>query len=54
MSTKKKHPDLLGQHTIVSQARSKVSGFASQLDKFEKNFQSLVGVVVLSKTKAGI
>ena len=38
---KKKNPEDLGQHTLISQARSKVNGFACQMDKFEKKLSVL-------------
>ena len=38
---KKKRPEELGQHTLVSQARSQVDGFANQLDRFEKKLSVL-------------
>ena len=38
---KKRNPEDLGQHTLISQARSKVNGFADQMDKFEKKLSVL-------------
>lgn len=41
MSTKKKRPEDLGQHTLIPQAQAQVIGFSELIDKFEKKLSVL-------------
>ena len=45
MSTKKKRPESdsyrIGQHTLIAQARAKITGFSELINKFEKKLSVL-------------